>query len=298
MQVFDIPTDDTLRETRQHGDIAFPFQHYLDDINRFFGESVPWHWHAEFEFITVSQGTVVCFAGNREYTLHPGEGMFINSGIIHRFESPDHGLMPNILFLPEFLAPKGSLIYNQYIKPLLAADFPCLFLSREIPWQKQLLSQFDQLYKAADTQDLAHREWVLYTQILDLWNTLFFHLEPSALNQKATAHSQLPQARLQKMIEYIARNYASKITLSQIAASASVSKSEALRCFQTAIHTTPVEYLIQYRLNQAVHRLTTSNSTITEIALTCGFSSTSYFCRTFQKAYHQTPSAFRQDIRK
>lgn len=292
MQVFDIPTDETLREIRQHGSQDFPFQYYLDDINNFRGESVPWHWHTEFEFVTVSKGTVIGYAGTQKFILHPGQGLFINSGIIHHFESPDHALMPNILFLPDFFASKNSLIYTQYIKPVLSADLPCYFLTPEVPWQKQLLSQFDMLFSTADDPALSHREWHLYAQIQQLWTTFYFHMEPN-LSTKTSPHNQLLQARLQKMVEYIAQNYPSKITLDQIAASASISKSEALRCFQATIHTSPIDYLIQYRLSHAAKLLTTTTATITEISLATGFSSTSYFCRLFQKTYHQTPTLYR-----
>ena len=69
MQIVEIPTDDTLRSTLEHGTPAFPFEHYLDELGRFKGRCIEWHWHSEFEFSTVLRGTVRCRVGAGEIAL-------------------------------------------------------------------------------------------------------------------------------------------------------------------------------------------------------------------------------------
>ena len=46
-----IITDETLMEKRTHGQSAFPFQYYLEDIWDFDFHTIGWHWHQEIEFI-------------------------------------------------------------------------------------------------------------------------------------------------------------------------------------------------------------------------------------------------------
>ncbi len=56
---------------------------------------------------------------------------------------------------------------------------------------------------------------------------------------------------------------------------------------------TPVECLRSYRLDKAAALLRDTDRTITEIALSCGFSSPQYFTRQFRHHYGQTPSDWR-----
>ena len=99
------------------------------------------------------------------------------------------------------------------------------------------------------------------------------------------------------MLQFITENYARQITLLDIAHSANISKSEALRCFHLAIRSTPVNYLIEYRLRRAKKALLETDNTVTQIAAEVGMDNVGYFIRTFKKVYSITPKQFR-NIRK
>lgn len=60
---------------------------------------------------------------------------------------------------------------------------------------------------------------------------------------------------------------------------------------------TPAENLMRYRIRRAWQYLRDDNMPMAEIARLCGFSSQSYFCRTFKKYTSQTPSQYRQGLR-
>ena len=102
------------------------------------------------------------------------------------------------------------------------------------------------------------------------------------------------QARMRLMMQYVFTHYKEKITLTDIASSANISKSEALRCFRLSLQTTPVSYLIDYRLNCARQLLESTDDTITEISVSVGIDSISYFVRIFKEKFNMTPKAFRQ----
>ena len=50
------------------------------------------------------------------------------------------------------------------------------------------------------------------------------------------------------------------------------------------------EYINIIRLDKATSLLITTNETITDIALKCGFSSTNYFNKLFKENYNLTPT--------
>ena len=51
METFKITTDETLRETIQHGNNRYPFAYYPDNIWKFDFHRIDWHWHHELEFL-------------------------------------------------------------------------------------------------------------------------------------------------------------------------------------------------------------------------------------------------------
>lgn len=83
------------------------------------------------------------------------------------------------------------------------------------------------------------------------------------------------------------------ITLEDIALSANISKSEALRCFKNYLNRSPIDYLINYRIHKACHLLLDTNLNISDICLECGFSSASYFNRVFKKNFKLSPREYR-----
>ena len=98
------------------------------------------------------------------------------------------------------------------------------------------------------------------------------------------------QIRFQKMLTYIYENYAEPVTLEDIARAADISRSEAGRCFHTYMGCSPIDALIQYRLQVAHRLLSERTQTLQQISCACGFNSVNYFSRQFKKRYGHAPS--------
>ena len=59
-----------------------------------------------------------------------------------------------------------------------------------------------------------------------------------------------------------------------------------------------MDYLIEYRIRAAKKLLETTDYSITDIALNCGFNSTSYFTKLFHRSCGKTPNAYRKELRE
>lgn len=55
---------------------------------------------------------------------------------------------------------------------------------------------------------------------------------------------------------------------------------------------TPMDYVNQYRIEQACHQLLTTDFPITEVAFNCGFNDSSYFIKVFKKYKGTTPKKY------
>ena len=103
-----IITDDTLRETIRHGNSGYPFAYYPENIWQFDFHRIDWHWHHELELLYAARGSVICLAGTERIELREGQGIFINSGVLHRYEASEDTFSPNIVFSPTLLAAENT----------------------------------------------------------------------------------------------------------------------------------------------------------------------------------------------
>ena len=71
---------------------------------------IPWHWHEELELGYLEKGTSIITTVNAEYTIHQGDGFFINTNVMDtkRNAVPGHtALEINHIFHPVFLSVKN-----------------------------------------------------------------------------------------------------------------------------------------------------------------------------------------------
>jgi AraC family transcriptional regulator len=82
-------------------------------------------------------------------------------------------------------------------------------------------------------------------------------------------------------------------TLAASARSAGVSRYHFLRTFRSATGVTPHQWLLRARLREAAHRLVTTRTPVTSIALEVGFEDLSNFIRSFRAEFGVSPSRYR-----
>ena len=290
-----IVTDETLREMKQHGTERFPFQYYQEHFNWNRLETVEWHWHSELEFVEILQGAIECHIGEEIIELREGDTFFINSGVIHKYQASKvcrekQCMFSDILFLPEIIAPNFSLIYEKYVRPIVLYGKPFLVMRQTQAWEEPVQNLYHHIVNVClDEEDLT--ELRIQAGVSELWTRLFHYLYREESEQQENKNI-LAQARLRKMMQFIWDHFHEKITLDDIAASANISKSAALRCFRSGMQTSPVGYLNNFRLNRAKELLLTSHSTVSEIAVSVGFDNVGYFDRVFRRTFGLTPKQF------
>ena len=100
--------------------------------------------------------------------------------------------------------------------------------------------------------------------------------------------------KVEQMACYLAQNYTQKITVQQVANLVKLNPNYAMNLFQKTFGTTLVNYLTQHRLSHAQRLLSTSERTITEVALQSGFQSISRFNEVFNQSFSCSPRAYRK----
>lgn len=286
-----ILTDENMMETIQHGSKEYPFHFYYDNLELFDFHCIEWHWHTEFEFVYVETGTVYFGISDKQFALSEGQGVFINSKILHRYFSQGNAIVPNFVLMPYFIAAQDSLIYQKYVLPIMSSPMDYQIFSSDIPWQAQALSLMREMMAAQEKA--SDVELVNSYLIQKIWHILYQNTDVEHMGKKEN-YSASSQARLQLMMQYIHQKFAYNISLSDIADQAKVSKSTALNLFQRYLGISPVTYLINYRLQEAAKLLASTEKKVTVISKDTGFDSVDYFCKAFKKYYKLTPTEYRK----
>lgn len=95
---------------------------------------------------------------------------------------------------------------------------------------------------------------------------------------------------------YISRHFHEDIQLSDVANHVCINKNYLIRMFKKQYSITPVNYIIECRLNHARNLLINTSLSVKEIADMCGYNSTSFFITQFKKNFEMTPSEYRLKV--
>ncbi|GEM_PF-6967759 len=106
-----------------------------------------------------------------------------------------------------------------------------------------------------------------------------------------------PSSPLRHAVDFILKNYASPIGITDIEQGAMAlgsSRTHLSRLFEETFGLRPVEYLQQYRLHRAALLLKHTDTSLEYIARECGFSGRSYLSTVFAKHYGESPTSYRK----
>lgn len=286
------PIDSHGRELAAHGTTSFPIGCYQNDFQI---ESIPWHWHDELEVILIIEGQASITIGSEKHLITQGNGVFINSGILHACNSEGGSacIYRSIVFHPRLIGGSmDSVFWQKYIHPLVSnSGFPFLCLKKDTSWSHDALCQVENAWlsciRGAYGYEFEVRQFL--SRLIFLLNS-HNTTSKSVFSEKEIRNSE----RIKQMLQYIQEHYAEDLNTEKIAGTIMVSPSECLRCFHATIGTTPIQYVKQLRIQKAAELLHSTDLKVSEIGFGCGFQEMSYFAKSFREVYGCTPSEYRE----
>jgi|SRR6185369_12640159 len=109
---------------------------------------------------------------------------------------------------------------------------------------------------------------------------------------------KIRDSRIQTAIEFMETDFQRKISLSDIADAAHLSKSHFSRVFNAQTGGSPGDYLIRLRVEKARELLTSGALSVKEVMTLAGFNTKSNFTRSFKKHFEVAPSQYRRRARE
>lgn len=288
-----------LREDVERGTPDFPGCAYVCELHKLPEGIFPYHWHEDLQLtIAVSKTLELKINGDTVF-LSPGQGIFINSSVLHSVFTREAAPCErrDIIFRAELLyGSVRSAIYKKYVLPLLSGrTLPYVIFDRDDPFGSAALDCVETAFDAMKEQDFGF-EAVVRERLTALCVMICRKFRDSITEPSSVLRTE--ELRARTMIDYIYKNYAKPLTVSQIASSAGISERECHRVFRQILSTTPIDFLRQHRISAAMLLLENSDEDITGIGERCGFQDPSYFSRTFHKITRSSPGEYRKRIRQ
>ncbi|MBJ7370648.1 MAG: helix-turn-helix transcriptional regulator [Pseudomonas sp.] len=116
----------------------------------------------------------------------------------------------------------------------------------------------------------------------------------SSLKDLAKQTGRLKPWQIQRAKQLMLDNLDADISVAAIAQACALSRSHFTRQFKNSTLVSPKEWMREQRILRGKQLLKTSRLLLADIALECGFSDQSHFCRTFVRTEGVTPRAWKQ----
>lgn len=280
-----------MRPVNYHEDLPrgipdFPLEFYYVDSHhpRY---QMDCHWHDEFELIHVSEGTLRVTLDGMEHLLHAGDTAFVAGGQAHA-ASADNCVYKCTVFDPAMLLRSGDACksYIHRIQNSSVIVSPC-FPASCTPVHEAM----ERLFRTAFDPSRPPNALLVFGALMDFFGWVF--------EEKAYVDSpaELPRSTrrirpLKQVLAFIEQHYAEPITLTQLSETAGMSPKYFCRFFRQMTRRTPIDYLNYYRVECACQELSTTEKSVTEVALDCGFNDISYFIKTFRRHKGVSPGKY------
>lgn len=290
-----------LQERITYSNHFLPLSICIDNFDDYFQHEWQCHWHDEFEFGVIQNGTAeftIHDGQNRLiYKLQKGDGIFIGSGYLHSVKGlePETIMAGVALPINFFDISIFENVFRQYIRPLMESGIACIKLHAVNSTDKPLLFSIQELC-AISEQEPAY-EFHFIEAVCKIWRLLIARTERDGRTRLST-ENKLQEQRVKEILSFIYANFGAHISIDDMAKAATISRTECFRCFQTILGKTPAEYLTEYRLSMAATMLANSDRTLSEISELCGFNSPSYFGKVFRERCGASPKKYKDLYRK
>lgn len=97
-------------------------------------------------------------------------------------------------------------------------------------------------------------------------------------------------------LEFITMNYSSSINCEKIAKHVGIHRKYLTKLFNAYLEVTPLQYLIQFRMDKAKKLLKETNLTVSEISYSVGYKDPGVFSKTFKRLNNLSPNNYRKDL--
>jgi AraC-like DNA-binding protein len=248
-----------------------------------------WHFHPEFELTFIEAPRGRRRVGNHEGEFEESDLVFIGSNIPHL--NFDYGIRTP--YEKVVLQIKEDFFKNDFsTTPELSSIFQLFQNSKKVicfngKTKESVGKRLKEIHRLPNFEQ--------FVEVLSLFQILAVSNEITYLHEVPfdDFYNNKEQTRLKVVYTFIENNFQRNITIAEMGKLTHLSKAAFCRYFKKMTRLTFIEFLNQFRIEQA-KILLKSDKNVTETCYECGFESLSYFNRIFKKVVGQNPIQFKK----
>jgi AraC-like DNA-binding protein len=230
---------------------------------------------------------VITTSENRVFEVSKGEAIFLPKGLnlysdyIHEGE----GLNAYLLFF-------GSDVLSSYLSKIQIQTVPipneeAIFTIKTNQIVDEYFSSLHSVYES-----LNNSPHLLRLKLLELLHLLGIHDDGSLIKYLLSVQRGNAKRNIRRLMEQYAL---SDLTAKELAALSGRSVSTFNREFKALYGTTPKQWLIDKRMDQAFTLLQKKQWSVTAVAVEVGYNNISHFIEAFKKKYGKTPHQIKSE---
>ena len=278
-------------ESLPRGTARFPVELYPVDARdpRF---HMAYHWHLEFEIIRVIHGRFALVWDEQPVDLPENSIAMIYCGALHGGTPSPDCAYECLVFDPSLLT-KTNFAGQAELQRLLngAGRVPPITQAAH----PEIWARMTDLFTAASVQTVGAPLRVRGL-LLECFGLLLDGNCVIPADDRTHVNRKIEQ--IKRVLARIERDYTENLTLADLADEAGMSSKYFCHFFQQLTRRTPIDYLNDYRVEQACMLLQSGTCTVTDAAFGCGFNDLSYFIRIFRKYRGTSPGKYLRAYRK
>ena len=249
------------------------------------------HWHPQMEIILVEEGGGSFECDSLTFDVSAGDVVVVNSNQLHWcFCNRAPFFYYYIIIDTSFLKGENEGICEQkYITPIFNET---ILFENHIHASSAMSDCLHKLISEYAKKEIGYELYVK-SLVYELFCLLLRNHVDRMLTKKEQETRIGNVDRFQKVYEYIEKNYSDNIMVSKLSSILCVSDCYFYHLFKKITGKTLGEYICRIRIDKAEQMLINTDLSVTNIAITTGFSDSNYFCRVFRKYKQFSPSEFR-----
>ncbi len=249
------------------------------------GTLVSPHYHKAYELIEISAGSPLLYIDAGVYRCKAGDIFFIPPFAVHSLQSETEDcIIRGITFEGKLL---DEIACNIALDEILSRECVASFCTREGDLLHQgMQSRFEKVFDAYHTPSSTRRIAIL--------SALYGLLEMLLMKYAPKAKTSRNERRILPAIRYMEAHYPETITLASISNELNMCNDHTIRLFKAITNKTPIQFLTDLRLSEAIKLLVETDLSIGEIAVRTGFSDANYFSKVFKDRLCRSPRDYRK----
>ena len=257
-----------------------------------------WHSHSEYQLFVVLQGTGTRFIGDSIRSFKPGELIFTGPHLPHLWRSDEKYFRRNIslttkgivVYLDEHFLGQNMLDKVELHRLKVLFDKSMRGLEFYGHNKSVVIELMKELLHLNGVQSLIH-----LLRILDILSATkeYHYISSQHYDGSIKEHES---DRLNKVYDYIIKNYRSKIPLEKMADMLHMTPTSFSRYFSMKNNKTYSRFIAEIRVKHACELLTETDMSVAEICYECGFNTLSNFNKQFKDIMQKKPTDYKREF--